>query len=365
MSGDLVKRREFLKTIGIAGVTLAGFSITGCLGPKEAAPAQKGYPETVKIGYHPAMCLAGIYIAKDHDMFKRAGIDAKIIEYQAGPPMIPAFQGGEIDIGFLGGPPAISAMDKGVDVSIIGAAHTEGSAIIVRRDSSFKKVEDLEDTIIAVPMYGSIQDVLTRMVLKEHGLDSSDVRLMEAGELGGVSQLPTLLRRGDIDAYVAWPPFNEIPLVEGHGRALLKPSEMIPYNPCCVIAARNDFTAEHPGLTKEILRITDDASTFTMAYPKEAARSINNVVGYDVNVAEYSLNFAGWYCALPTEESIQTTMNILRNMKELGYIKRDLTRDRVYNLEYIYEVHTESVHKPGEVGARPEIYERVTGIKSA
>jgi NitT/TauT family transport system substrate-binding protein len=318
--------------------------------------------EKVKIGYHPAMCLAAIYVAKDKNLFEKAGIVAKIIEYQGGPPMIPAFRGKEIDIGFLGGPPAIAAMDKGIDVSIYGFAHMEGSAIIVRKDSPYEKVEDLKGKLIAVPVFGSIQDVLTRITLKMHNLEPlRDVKLMEAGELGGVGQLPTLLKKGDVDAYVAWPPFNEIPLVNGFGRPLLKPGEMVPHNPCCVIAARNEFVRKNPELFEKIMRLTRDASIFSLAYPDEAARSIKNVVGYDEAVAKYSLQFAGNYCVLPSAESVAATMNILKDMKELGYIKSDLSEERIFNLNYVTSIHPESSHRPGKVGARPEIYKKVMG----
>ncbi len=247
---------------------------------------ERGYGggEKVNIGYHPAMCLAAIYVAKDKKLFHKNGIEAKIMEFQGGPPMIPAFHKKEIDMGFLGGPPAISAIDKGIDVSIYGFAHMEGSAIIVRKDSPYRKVEDLKGKLIAVPVFGSIQDVLTRITLKMHGLEPlKDVKLMEAGELGGVGQLPTLLKKGDVDAYVAWPPFNEIPLLKGFGRPLLRPEEMVPNNPCCVIAARNQFVKKNPELFEKIMGITRDASIFSLAYPDETAQSINNVVGQRAN----------------------------------------------------------------------------------
>jgi NitT/TauT family transport system substrate-binding protein len=301
----------------------------------------------VKIGYHPAMCLTGLYVAKDLGMFSEAGIDAEIIEYQGGPPMIPAFNNGEIDMGFLGGPPAISAIDKGVDISIYAMAHLEGSAIIVSADSNLEKVEDLEGKTVAVPVYGSIQDVLLRIVLKNHGMDPSlDVELIEAGEFGGVSQLPALLQRGEIDAYVAWPPYNEIPLVEGYGKVLLAPDEMVPANPCCVIAARNSFVDENPEIFKDILQIVKDATVYALANPEKAAKSVNNVVGFNETVALASLEFSGKYCILPTNRTVEKTMEILQRMEELGYIEHNLTKERVFNLKYVYEVHSEPVHIP-------------------
>lgn len=324
----------------------------GCLSKKSTYTEEP--LKTVKIGYHPAMCLTGLYVAKDKGMFNEAGIDAKIIEYQGGPPMIPAFSNGEIDMGFLGGPPAISAIDRGVDISIYAMAHVEGSAIIIGADSSLEKIEDLKGKTIAVPVYGSIQDVLLRIILKDHRMDPlADVELIEAGEFGGVSQLPALLRRGEIDAYVAWPPYNEIPLVEGYGKALLFPTEMVPDNPCCVIAARNSFVDENPELFKKVLRIVEDATVYALSNPEEAAKSVHNVVGFNETVALKSLEFSGKYCILPTNRTVEKTMEILQRMQELGYIERNLTKERVFNLKYVYEVHKEPVHIPDTTEARP------------
>ena len=83
-----------------------------------------------------------------------------------------------------------------------------------------------------------------------------NVLTQKTGTMAGLFlliQLPTLLKKGDVDAYVAWPPFNEIPLVKGFGRALLKPKEMVPHNPCCVIAARNGFVKKNPALFEKIM----------------------------------------------------------------------------------------------------------------
>jgi NitT/TauT family transport system substrate-binding protein len=316
----------------------------------------------VKIGYQPALCQPAVYVAIDKKMFERAGIKSKNLIFTAGPPMISAYKNREIDIGFLGAPPAISAMDKGINISIYGWSHINGSSIVVRKDSGLNRVEDLKGKQVAVPMFGSIQDVLTRIVLEKHGLQpGKDVKLMEAGELGGVSQLPTMLKRGTIDGYVAWPYFDIVPIVEGYGKALLKPDEMVPNNPCCVIAVNNDFAKEHPELLKQSLKIFDDAATFTMAYPEEAAKSIQNVAGFKYDVAMASMKYNGQCSFKPSEESIQTTMDILSWMKKLGYIKGDLSRERVFVLDYAYEIHPGPVLEPGNVGPQPDVYKRVMG----
>ncbi len=70
---------------------------------------------------------------------------------------------------------------------------------------------------------------------------------------------------------------------------MLKPDEMTPNNPCCVIAIHNDFAKEHLELMKQSLRIFNDAATFTMAYPEEAAKSIQNVAGFKYEIATASI----------------------------------------------------------------------------
>jgi len=109
-------RRPFILQIGIVAVILMSF----VLGAGQTSHAAE---KTVKIGYQPALCQPSIYVAIDKKMFERAGIKTKNLIFTAGPPMISAFKNREIDVGFLGAPPAISAMDKGINVSIYGWSH--------------------------------------------------------------------------------------------------------------------------------------------------------------------------------------------------------------------------------------------------
>ncbi len=54
-------------------------------------------------------------------------------------------------------------------------------------------------------------------------------------------------------------------------------------------------------------------------------------------------------------------MEVLSWMKKLGYIEGDLTKERVFVLEYAYEIHPGPVLEPGKVGPHPEVYKHVMG----
>jgi NitT/TauT family transport system substrate-binding protein len=50
------------------------------------------------------------------------------------------------------------------------------------------------------------------------------------------------------------------------------------------------------------------------------------------------------YCAALTEGYISSTMNFVRALKELGYIKRELGQDEIFDTSLITKIHPEKDH---------------------
>ena len=92
--------------------------------------------------------------------------------FAAGGDEMAAFALGNVDIGYLGAPPAIlSRLNAGTAVKIIAQANTEGSGIVVATGSDIRSLADLVNKTIAVPSVSSIQFLLLKTVLKAEGLD--------------------------------------------------------------------------------------------------------------------------------------------------------------------------------------------------
>lgn len=92
--------------------------------------------------------------------------------FAAGGDEMAAFALGNVDIGYLGAPPAIlSHLNAGTAVKIIAQANTEGSGIVVATGSDIRSLADLVNKTIAVPSVSSIQFLLLKTVLKAEGLD--------------------------------------------------------------------------------------------------------------------------------------------------------------------------------------------------
>ncbi len=107
--------------------------------------------------------------------------ELRLIAGPAGPSLMQLAATGQIQVAYVGNPPAISAIDTGTPVKIVMALNTEGSGLVVSNESpatdwtSF--VQWAQDRAgqdkplkIAAPGKGSIQDIMLRYALEESDL---------------------------------------------------------------------------------------------------------------------------------------------------------------------------------------------------
>ncbi|MEW5748233.1 MAG: ABC transporter substrate-binding protein [Candidatus Thermoplasmatota archaeon] len=91
--------------------------------------------------------------------------------YLNGGVLMDGFSLGDIDVGYLGAPPAIQKhANLGVSVKIIAQANSEGSGIVVHADSDIHTLEDLIGRTIATPGEATIQHLLLKIALSREGI---------------------------------------------------------------------------------------------------------------------------------------------------------------------------------------------------
>ena len=92
--------------------------------------------------------------------------------FASGGYVMTAFAAGNVDIGYLGAPPAIlQHLNLGVDVSIVSQANSEGSGVVVKAGSDIHNLRGLENKTVATPGESSIQFLLLKIALEREGLD--------------------------------------------------------------------------------------------------------------------------------------------------------------------------------------------------
>lgn len=168
---------------GMAGRTaFAALFVVILLTLPHSLMAQSKGLESIKIGY------SGIGIAHDllkmmdkNRVFEKHGLDAESIYIGSGSLMNQAVLGGSIHFTTSDLPSQIQAALAGVDFKIIGVTINRLDGAIMAR-KQVQKPEDLKGKKLAISRFGSVSDIVTRLVLRHWKLEpQKDVTLIQVG----------------------------------------------------------------------------------------------------------------------------------------------------------------------------------------
>jgi len=223
---------------------------------------------TVRVGYLTAdLHHIAYFVAKNktvgggQSFFEKYGVnvtDAVVEGYASGGTEMDAFAAGEIDIGFMGAPPAIiKHVNVGVNTTVIAQVNDIGSALIVK--PSIYSFSELRGKTIGVPSRSSIQYFLLLNYAERNNVSMADIKIDEP--LSG-QNMELKLQTGAIDAFVAWEPFPSDAVFKGIGKVLATSSDIWPHHLDCVIVADKTFAARYPSLVVNFLKAHIEATNW-------------------------------------------------------------------------------------------------------
>jgi NitT/TauT family transport system substrate-binding protein len=299
-------------------VTAFAGSRPGC----EVYAAQK-----VRMGYLQSdLHQLAAFVALEKGYFKAEGLDVEVAGvFKAGPELMTAFASKDLDFGYVGEAPAtVAVANKIADVKIIAQANLEGSAIVVRKDSGIKKLEDLIGKTVAVPGYAVVQDFLLRKALTDHRIALSSVKTIV---IKPPEMIPALDTK-QIDAFVAWEPYPAKAITSGVGEVLTPSGKIWPGHPCCALVADGQLLAKNPAGVKAILRAHVKATDFIRENPEEAIALGVKFTGMDAGTVRLAMKNLT-YQYVP---DVQGLLEYVTFLAEIGQIKKIDPRDFVANV---------------------------------
>lgn len=217
-----------------------------------------GEGDSVKIGYLPSDHDAALFVADAKGMFKDNNITVELVQFNNGGDLMTAMASGEVDVGYLGITPVLSSVAKGVPVKVVSSAQTEGSGIVVTKDSGIKTPADLKGKSIATPGEASIQHALLVYYLNQTGLTVDDLNVSAMK----VPSMNDALKTGQIDGIVTYQPYVSIAANQSNSEILANSTEILPKHPCCVVAASDNFIKDHEAELKIIVKVHENATKF-------------------------------------------------------------------------------------------------------
>jgi NitT/TauT family transport system substrate-binding protein len=178
--------------------TLPGAWVLAILLLPPLAHAQ-GKPENVRIAYPTiSITLAPLWIAKDKGFFDQEGLTAEPTYIRGGTTIVQAVIGGNVQIGYAGAPPVLSAMARGAPLVVVAVLTNKMDYLLVSR-TPFRQPSDLNGKRFAISAFGSSSEFAARLGLEKVGADPTKVTMIQ---VGGSPDRIVALKTGAVDATI-------------------------------------------------------------------------------------------------------------------------------------------------------------------
>lgn len=306
-----------------------------------------GYLSTV---YHTSFILQGT------DTLQALGIQAEWTLYPSGPDIVNAMREGNLDLGYIGLPPVIIGIDRGVDLRCVAGGHIEGTVVIAGEEwkalGECSGIPDFlsqfEGTAIGCPPKGSIHDVIVNDLLRRHGMDGIRVINYPWADF-----IPDALLSGEISAAAGTPALAVTARRYADARIVVPADAIWPYNPSYGIVTAGE-TIGNAALLSRFLRAHEEACEFIRHDPYGAARIVSEVTEMvDPGFVMETYRISPKYCASLTGEYIASTMTFVEALAAAGYISGPIPEKRIFDTTLIDEVHRSPAHYDAGLNLAP------------
>jgi NitT/TauT family transport system substrate-binding protein len=241
----MINRRRLLAGAGFAATALA-------------APAVlRAQPKTVKMG---ALRLVHSMPPYFYEKFAPADLKIEIIVFDSPTDGKNAVVTKSVDFGTFGIAAAILGGAVGEPVVVVGAMSNKGMGVIAKAGSDVKTVKDLKGKKIGI-WPGSTQEVFIMERLRMEGLTIKDVTPVRVP----FGEMPAMLARGDVDAYVGAEPGPALSITSGAGQLVEYPYGTAMGGLNMIFGTHEDTVAKNPDLVRAMLKLQRQAAEYMMA----------------------------------------------------------------------------------------------------
>jgi NitT/TauT family transport system substrate-binding protein len=270
--------------------------------------------------------------------------------FGGGPAIVNELETGQLDLGYIGLPPVMIGIDRGIKIKCVAGGHVEGT-VFTGKDgsSSFGELNnDLEAVLkqysgykIGCPPSGSIHDVIIRHYLNKFGFESEiDVKNYEWADF-----IPGAIEDGEIEAAVGTPSLSVLCGRVFDSKLIIPPERLWPWNPSYGIIASTKFIRDSPEIVQEFLALHEEATNLMRLSPDEAAKIVAKVIPViDQDFIFDSFKISPKYCASLPNQYIDSTLRFVKVLKDLDYIKKDLIDNDIFDPRFINKIHLEKEH---------------------
>ncbi len=295
---------------------------------------------TLRIGhlstiYHTAFLLMGSESLSDK------GILAEWELFPSGPDIIRAMETGKIDVAYIGLPPFIIGIDRGLKASCIAGGHIEGTVMIggpdIRPLANYPNLVEFlfqfEGKGIGCPPKGSIHDIIVRNLIHTYGISASVQNYPWADFL-----IDAIEDKGIVVA-AGTPALAAASWRYGSADIIVPANQLWPWNPSYGLVASWDILSDET-LISRFLTAHEEASELIRTNPTYCAHIVADNTGFvDAEYVMKVYQISPHYCASLPPEYIDSTKAFSETLYHLGSTKRVISVDEIFDTRFIKTIH--------------------------
>jgi NitT/TauT family transport system substrate-binding protein len=238
-----ITRRDITKIalLGSAATVLDGL----------AAPAIAQQKKLVRIGLPTRVYWTAVpvHLAKEKPFYEKAGLNAEITIFNTGTAAVEALVAGSLDFIAQGPATIAAARSKGVKAKVVagGSLKADGCYVMVKADSPYQKMSDLDGKKIGITGFGA-----TTHQLALWAAESAKIKL-NAVSIGGSGMIPYLMS-GQVDAILGFSPLSYSLLLSKQARPLFDCGKDMPAALPDSWVASEQFIQEKPEVLDATLK---------------------------------------------------------------------------------------------------------------
>jgi len=220
-----------------------------------AGGASEQVTHKLRLGYLNVMDDAQTILADRAGIYKSHGLDVEMHMFSSGTDLIKAIVGGQLDAGVLGFTNALSWLDKGADLKIVGGAQMGYHSMLVGENSDVTAIEQLKGKSVASQQQGSTADiVLNGVVWKQAGMERGDVVMQHVSPAVAIQSLAA----GKVDGAFVFEPYASIAKQSYPVKEIYEVGQSWPF-PCMVVIASGDIVKNNKEAVNRMLDAQKEA----------------------------------------------------------------------------------------------------------
>ncbi|MEU4248199.1 ABC transporter substrate-binding protein [Amycolatopsis sp. NPDC026612] len=191
----------------LAVLALVAVLLGGCSQPKSSSAAGDVEKPSIRVAILTTVDLAPLWLAQEGGYFKAEGLDVQTDVGASGQDTLTRMASGQDDIALSTYTLFFLAKSSGAaDVKLVTdgtSASPRSNEVVTVPNSPVKTVNDLDGKRIAISSKNAASDVLTRSVMRDHGIDPGRVQWVAMP----LPDMSTALAQGRVDAAYQPEPF--------------------------------------------------------------------------------------------------------------------------------------------------------------